>query len=240
MTRSYGRSEQDLRPLRITKNFMKNAHGSVLIEWGNTRLLCTAMAVPGVPPFLEGTDRGWLTAEYAMLPASTPQRKMRDAKRPDGRNTEISRIIGRCLRTAVEMNALTGLTVYIDCDVIEADGGTRTAAITGGYVALALCARWMLSEGMIERSPLRDGVAAVSCGVVDGKPMLDLDYAEDSHAQADMNVAMSHSGGIVEVLCTGEKRPVRPRELQTLLRYAQEGIEKIIKLQREALEQKDE
>ena len=237
MTRIDGRGEQELRPLRITKGFMKNAHGSVLIEWGNTRLLCTAMFAPGVPPFLEGTDKGWLTAEYAMLPASTPQRKIREAKRPDGRNTEISRIIGRCLRSVTDMEALTGLTVYIDCDVIEADGGTRTAAITGGYVALALCVKRMLSEGLISRSPLRDGVAAVSCGVVNGTPVLDLNYVEDSRAQADMNVAMSHSGGIIEVLCTGEKRPVKPKELQTLLRYAQEGIEQIIKIQQETLGQ---
>ena len=237
MTRADGRSEQNLRLLRITKDFMKNAHGSVLIEWGRTRLLCTAMATPGVPPFLEGTDRGWLTAEYAMLPASTPQRKIRENRRPDGRNTEISRIIGRCLRTAVDMSALPGLTVYIDCDVIEADGGTRTAAITGGYVALVLCVNKLLSEGMLERSPLKDGVAAVSCGIVDGVPLLDLDYSEDSRAMADMNVAMSHSGGIVEVLCTAEKRPIRPKEMQTLLRYAQTGIETITRIQREAIGQ---
>jgi ribonuclease PH len=240
MTRADGRGERELRPLRLTKDFMKNAHGSVLIEWGNTRLLCTAMATPGVPPFLEGTDKGWLTAEYAMLPASTPQRKVRENKRPDGRNTEISRIIGRCLRSVTDMNALTGLTVYIDCDVIEADGGTRTAAITGGYVALELCAQKLLDDGLIVRPPLRDGVAAVSCGIVDGTPVLDLDYPEDSRAVADMNVAMSHSGGVIEVLCTGEKRPVKPRELQTLLRYAQEGIGQIAEIQRKALEQKNE
>lgn len=235
MTRADGRGERQLRPLRITKDFMKNAQGSVLIEWGSTRLLCTAMAQPGVPPFLEGTGKGWLTAEYAMLPASTPQRKLREAKRPDGRSTEIGRIVGRCLRTAVDMGALAGYTVYIDCDVIEADGGTRTAAITGGYVALELCVRRMLEEGWVERSPVKEGVAAVSCGIVDGVPLLDLDYAEDSRALADMNVAMTHGGGIVEVLCTGEKRPVKPKELQTLLRYAQEGIDNIIKIQREAL-----
>ena len=235
MTRADGRSERELRPLRLTKDFMKNAHGSVLIEWGNTRLLCTAMATPGVPPFLEGTDKGWLTAEYAMLPASTPQRKMRETKRPDGRNTEISRIIGRCLRSVTDMDALTGLTIHIDCDVIEADGGTRTAGITGAYVALELCVQWMLAKGLITRSPLRDGVAAVSCGIVNGTPLLDLDYSEDSHAAADMNVAMSHGGGIIEVMCTGEKRPIKPRELQTLLRYAQEGIEQITGIQRKAL-----
>jgi len=237
MTRTDGRGERSLRLLRITKDFMKNAHGSVLIEWGRTRLLCTAMAMPGVPPFLEGTDKGWLTAEYAMLPASTPQRKIRENKRPDGRNTEISRIVGRCLRTAVNFDALTGLTVYIDCDVIEADGGTRTAAITGGYVALELCVHKLLAEGMLARSPLKDGVAAVSCGIVDGVPLLDLDYSEDSRAMADMNVAMSHSGGIVEVLCTAEKRPVKPKEMQTLLRYAQEGIETIVRIQRETIGQ---
>jgi ribonuclease PH len=235
MMRSDGRGERGLRPLRITKDFMKNAHGSVLIEWGGTRLLCTAMAVPGVPPFLEGTDRGWLTAEYAMLPASTPQRNLREAKRPDGRSTEIGRIVGRCLRTAVDFGALTGYTIYIDCDVIEADGGTRTAAITGGWVALELCARRMLAEGWIARTPVKEGVAAVSCGIVDGTALLDLDYSEDSRALADMNVAMTHSGGIVEVLCTGEKRPVKPKELQTLLRYAQEGIGQVVKIQREVL-----
>ncbi len=237
MIRADGRGERELRPLHMTKDFMKNAQGSVLIEMGNTRLLCSAMAAPGVPPFLEGTDKGWLTAEYAMLPASTPQRKIRDAKRPDGRNTEISRIIGRCLRTVVDMGALPGLTVYIDCDVIEADGGTRTAGITGGYTALALCVQRMLADGMIVRSPLRDGVAAVSCGIVEGTPVLDLNYAEDSRAAADMNVAMSHSGGIIEVLCTGEKRPLKTKEMQTLLRYAQEGIEQIVKIQREVLGQ---
>jgi ribonuclease PH len=172
-----------------------------------------------------------------MLPASTPQRKIRENKRPDGRNTEISRIVGRCLRTAVNFDALTGLTVYIDCDVIEADGGTRTAAITGGYVALELCVRKLLAEGMLARSPIKDGVAAVSCGIVDGVPLLDLDYSEDSRAMADMNVAMSHSGGIVEVLCTAEKRPVKPKEMQTLLRYAQEGIETIVRIQRETIGQ---
>jgi ribonuclease PH len=237
MTRADGRGEREIRPLRMTTNYMKNAHGSVLIELGNTRLLCSAMVAPGVPPFLEGTDKGWLTAEYAMLPASTPQRKIREAKRPDGRNTEISRIIGRCLRTVVDTGAFPGLTVYIDCDVIEADGGTRTAGITGAYAALALCAQRMLLEGMIARSPLRDGVAAVSCGIVDGTPVLDLNFAEDSHAVADMNVAMSHSGGIIEVQCTGERRPLKQRELQTLLRYAEEGIEQIKAIQREVLGQ---
>jgi ribonuclease PH len=237
MTRADGRGERELRPVLITKDFMKNAHGSVLIEWGNTRLLCTAMAAPGVPPFLEGTDKGWLTAEYAMLPASTPQRKVRESKRPDGRNTEISRIFGRCLRSVTDTDALTGLTVYIDCDVIEADGGTRTAAITGSYIALALCVRYLLREGMIARSPLRDGVAAVSCGIVDGAALLDLNYSEDSRAEADMNVVMSHGGGIIEVLCTGEKRPLKQKELHTLLRCAKEGIGQIIRIQHEALEQ---
>jgi ribonuclease PH len=237
MIRADGRGEREIRPLRMTKDFMKNAHGSVLIEMGNTRLLCSAMAAPGVPPFLEGTGKGWLTAEYAMLPASTPQRKIREAKRPDGRNTEISRIIGRCLRTVTDTEAIPGLTVYIDCDVIEADGGTRTAGITGGYVALALCVQKLIAEGVIERSPLRDGVAAVSCGIVGAERVLDLNYIEDSHAVADMNVAMSHSGGIIEVLCTGEKRPLKTKEMQTLMRYAQEGIEQIIKIQREVLGQ---
>lgn len=232
-----GRKPLELRPVRLAVGYLAHAEGSVLIEMGATKVLCAATLEEGVPPFLKNTGKGWLTAEYAMLPASTPQRKIRENKRPDGRNTEISRIIGRCLRTAVDMDALTGFTVYIDCDVIEADGGTRTAAITGGYVALALCVRKLLADGMLTRSPLKDGVAAVSCGIVDGIPLLDLEYSEDSRAMADMNVAMSHSGGIVEVLCTAEKRPVKSKEMQTLLRYAQEGIEIITRIQREAIGQ---
>lgn len=239
MTREDGRGESDLRDIRITKSFMKNAHGSALIEWGNTRVLCTAMYTTGVPPFLEGTDRGWLTAEYAMLPASTPQRKPREIKSPDGRSTEISRLTGRSLRSVFDLKAVAGYTINIDCDVIDADGGTRTAAITGAYIALELCMRRMVSQGLIERSALKDGVAAVSCGIVGGKPVCDLCYAEDSRAEADMNVVMSHSGGIIEIQCTGEKRPLARREFNKLLEYAGEAISKIGALQRAVLEQNE-
>jgi len=236
MKRTDGRQAKELREINIIKSFMKNAHGSVLIEWGNTRVLCTAMYTAGVPPFLEGTGKGWLTAEYAMLPASTPQRKMRETKRPDGRSTEISRLIGRSLRSVFDIKAISGYTINIDCDVIEADGGTRTAGISGAYVALVLCIQKMLQEGLIKKSPLISGVAAVSCGIVGGTPLCDLCYIEDSRADADMNVVMSHDGGIIEVQCTGEKRPLLREELDTLLEYAQNGIEEIIKIQAKVLE----
>ena len=237
MTRADGRRPEDLRDIRIIKSFMKNAHGSALIEWGNTRVLCTAMYTASVPPFLEATNKGWLTAEYAMLPASTPQRKPRETKRPDGRSTEISRLIGRSLRSAFELTAIGGYTINIDCDVIEADGGTRTASITGAYVALALCVKRMMAEGLIEKSPLACGVAAVSCGIVGDKPYCDLCYSEDSAAAADMNVVMTHDGGIIEVQCTGERRPLKRDELDTLLVYAKNAIQEIADIQNKELGQ---
>jgi ribonuclease PH len=236
MTREDGRRADALRDIRITKSFMKNAHGSALIEWGNTRVLCTAMYTDSVPPFLEGTDRGWLTAEYAMLPASTPQRKPRELKFPDGRSTEISRLIGRALRSVCDLRAVPGYTINIDCDVIDADGGTRTAAITGAYIALELCIRKMIGEGLIKSSPVKDGAAAVSCGIVGGTPVCDLNYYEDSRAEADMNVVMSHGGGLIEVQCTGEKRPLERREFGKLLELAQGAIAIISGIQKDALE----
>lgn len=239
MTRDDGRRAEQLRDIRITKSFMKHAHGSALIEWGNTRVLCTAMYTAGVPAFLEGTDRGWLTAEYAMLPASTPQRKQREVKYPDGRSTEISRLIGRSLRSAFDLKGVAGYTINIDCDVIDADGGTRTAAITGAYVALELCMRKMMAEGLIVKSPTKDGVAAVSCGIVGGRALCDLNFLEDSRAEADMNVVMSHGGGIIEVQCAGEKRPVKRAEFDKLLEYAASAVSAIAAIQNEVLE-KDE
>lgn len=239
MIREDGRSESDLREINITRSFMKNAHGSALIEWGNTRVLCTAMYTAGVPSFLDGADRGWLTAEYAMLPASTPTRKPRETRFPDGRSTEISRLIGRVLRSVFDLKAVAGYTINIDCDVIDADGGTRTAAITGAYIALELCMRKMVAEGLTEKSALKDGVAAVSCGIVGGRPVCDLCYAEDSRAEADMNVVMSHSGGIIEVQCTGEKRPLARREFNKLLEYAGEAVSKISALQKAILEKSE-
>lgn len=231
MIRTDGRDVETLREIRMTKSFMKNAHGSVLIEWGNTRVLCTAMYTVGVPPFLEGTEKGWLTAEYAMLPGSTPQRKTRETKRPDGRSTEISRLIGRALRSVCDLEKIPEYTIHIDCDVIEADGGTRTASITGAYVALQLCVQNMLTYELIKESPITSGVAAVSCGVVQGTPMLDLRYLEDSNAEADMNVVMSHDGGIIEIQGTGEERPMTRRELEMLISYAEQGINEIREIQ---------
>ncbi len=239
MIREDGRGERDLRDIKITKSFMRNAHGSALIEWGNTGVLCTAMYTAGVPPFIDGSERGWLTAEYAMLPASTRQRKPREIKSPDGRSTEISRLIGRSLRSVFDLKGVAGYTINIDCDVIDADGGTRTAAITGAYIALELCMRRMVSEGLIGKTALKDGAAAVSCGIVGGKPVCDLCYAEDSKAEADMNVVMSHSGGIIEIQCTGEKRPISRREFNKLMEYAGEAIFKIGGIQKKILEQSE-
>ncbi len=235
MKREDGRAANALRPIRIEKSFLKNAHGSALVSWGQTRVLCTAMFQAGVPPFLENTSRGWLTAEYAMLPASTPQRKVRESKRPDGRSTEIGRLIGRALRCVCNLEAIPGYTVTVDCDVIDADGGTRTAGITGAYVALRECEARMKAEGLLAKPLLTDGVAAVSCGIVDGKPLLDLKYTEDSRAEADINVVLSHSGGIIEVQGTGEKRPMTPDEFAALMAYAAAGAGEIQKIQEAAL-----
>ncbi len=235
MKREDGRAANALRPIRIEKSFLKNAHGSALVSWGQTRVLCTAMFQAGVPPFLENTSRGWLTAEYAMLPASTPQRKVRESKRPDGRSTEIGRLIGRALRCVCDLEAIPGYTVTVDCDVMDADGGTRTAGITGAYVALRECEARMKAEGLLVKPLLKDGVAAVSCGIVDGKPLLDLKYTEDSRAEADINVVLSHSGGIIEVQGTGEKRPMTPEEFAALMAYAAAGADEIQKIQEAAL-----
>lgn len=235
MTREDGRAANELRPIHIEKAFLRNAHGSALVTWGHTRVLCTAMFSAGVPSFLENTDRGWLTAEYAMLPASTPQRKPRDRQRPDGRSTEIGRLIGRALRCICDLTAIPGFTVTVDCDVIDADGGTRTAGITGAYVALRECEARMEAEGLLLKPLLWDGVVAVSCGVVDGEPLLDLAYSEDSRADADLNVVFSHSGGLIEVQGTGEKRPISSDELTVLMELATAGARQIQEIQKAAL-----
>ena len=235
MIRGDGRTAQQLRPLTIQKSYLKNAHGSALVSWGGTTVLCTAMYETGVPPFLENAGKGWLTAEYAMLPASTPMRKPREIKRPDGRSTEIGRLIGRCLRCAVNLSLMPGVTIHIDCDVMDADGGTRTAGITGAYVALCECVERMVKDGVIVSSPVVNGIAAVSCGIVDSTCMLDLCYEEDSRAAADINVVMSHSGGFIEVQGTGERRPIQPEEFGELLGFAAQGISEIQKIQEAAL-----
>jgi ribonuclease PH len=226
-TRSGGRAADELRPVTIEPGFVRTATGSALISCGGTRVICTASVQESVPRWMAGRGRGWMTAEYGMLPASTGERKQRDIARgkQDGRGIEIQRLIGRSLRGVADLEVLGERTIYIDCDVLEADGGTRCAAITGGYVALALAARRLQAEGLIARSPLTGSIAAVSCGVVDGVPMLDLDYPEDSAAEVDANVVMTGEGGLVEVQATAERTPLSRAHLDELLALAQIGIE---------------
>ncbi|NLG36826.1 MAG: ribonuclease PH [Clostridiales bacterium] len=235
MVRNDGRKEYELRPIRMQTGFAGNADGSVLIEWGRTRVLCTAMLEERVPPFRAGTGQGWLTAEYAMLPASTPVRKSRERAVPDGRSTEIRRLVGRALRAVMDFDALGERTVWIDCDVIEADGGTRTASVTGAYVALCLAARSWQEKGIVTANPVAGAVGAVSVGIVDDTPVLDLHYEEDSRAQVDMNVVMTGDDRFVEVQGTGEQRPYTPDELTCLLALARDGIARIIAMERAAL-----
>src|SRR5215469_6726309 len=205
--RSYGRAADHLRPVTIEPGFVRTATGSALISMGETRVICTASVQESVPRWLMGAGRGWVTAEYGMLPASTGERKQRDVSkgRPDGRTVEIQRLIGRSLRGVIDFAALGERTVYIDCDVLQADGGTRCASITGGLVALQLACQRLITEGAMDRLPLNGTVAAVSCGIVDGVPLLDLDYREDSSAEVDANVVMTGDGGLDEVQATGER-----------------------------------
>jgi ribonuclease PH len=227
--RNDGRAPADLRPVRITPGFMGTATGSALIEMGGTRVICTASVEESVPRWMAGRGRGWVTAEYGMLPASTGDRKQRDVSkgRADGRTVEIQRLIGRALRGIVEFKALGERTVWIDCDVLEADGGTRTAAITGGYVALHLALARLIEEKKLEALPLNGSIAAVSCGMVDGRALLDLDYSEDSNAEVDANVVMTGDGGLVEVQATAERTPLSRASLDELLALAAAGIERL-------------
>jgi ribonuclease PH len=237
--RSGGRAADALRPVTIEPGFVRTATGSALIACGGTRVICTASVEESVPRWMAGQGRGWMTAEYGMLPASTGQRKQRDVTkgRPDGCTVEIQRLIGRSLRGVADLGALGERTVYVDCDVLEADGGTRCASITGGYVALALACRRLQEQGKLTRSPLSGSVAAVSCGVVDGTPLLDLDYPEDSSAEVDANVVMTGEGGLVEVQATAERTPLSRAHLDELLKLAQTGIEHLRAAQDAALGQ---
>ena len=237
MSRAGGRAPDALRPTVIEPGFVRTATGSALITTGQTRVICTASHQDGVPRWLAGSGRGWVTAEYGMLPASTGERKQRDVSkgRPDGRTVEIQRLIGRALRGVVDFERLGERTVWIDCDVLEADGGTRCAAITGGYVALELALQGLVAEGLMEALPLNESVAAVSCGVVDGAAVLDLDYHEDSNAEVDMNVVMTGDGGLVEVQATGERTPLSRASLDALLVLAAGGIEQLREAQRAAV-----
>ena len=235
--RSYGREPDAMRPVRIDAGFVRTASGSALISVGETRVICTASVQESVPRWMVGQGRGWVTAEYGMLPASTGERKPRDISkgRLDGRSVEIQRLIGRSLRGVIDFKALGERTIYIDCDVLQADGGTRCASITGGMVALHLATDALIAEGQLERSPLTGSVAAVSCGIVDGVPLLDLDYSEDSTAEVDANVVMTSDGGLVEVQATAERTPLSRAHLDELLGLAARGIEALRIAQDEAV-----
>ena len=235
--RSYSRASGELRPTTIEPGFVRTATGSALISAGETRVICTASVQESIPRWLAGSGRGWVTAEYGMLPASTGERKQRDVSRgrPDGRTVEIQRLIGRSLRGVVDFAALGERTVYVDCDVLQADGGTRCASITGGMVALQLACARLVAQGLLERTPLTGTVAAISCGIVDGVPLLDLDYSEDSSAEVDANVVMTGEGGLVEVQATAERTPLSRAHLDDLLGLAAGGIAALRGLQEEAV-----
>jgi len=235
--RADGRSPGDLREIRFTPGFVGTATGSCLVEAGGTRIICTASVDEEVPRWMANQGRGWVTAEYGMLPASTGERKRRDVSkgRPDGRTVEIQRLIGRSLRGVIDFKGLGERTVWIDCDVLEADGGTRCASITGGYVALELALRRLMAEGKLKKLPVTQSVAAVSCGVVGGRALLDLDYSEDSTAEVDANVVMTGDGGLVEVQATAERTPLSRASLDELLALAAAGIDELRAAQQEAV-----
>lgn len=233
MTRPNNRQNNEMRSVKITPGFVKNPDGSVLIQTGNTMVLCSAMVEEKVPPFLKGTGSGWVTAEYSLLPASTESRTQREASKGKitGRTSEIQRLIGRALRAVVDLKALGERTIWIDCDVIQADGGTRTASITGAFVALCLALQKLEEKGVITEIPIKDYVAATSVGIVDGAVVLDLEYVEDSQADVDMNVVMTGSGEFVEIQGTAEGKPFSRDQLNELLLLAEKGINELFVLQ---------
>ena len=236
-TRPSGRAPDQMRDVKITRNYTCHAEGSVLVEFGNTKVICTASVDASVPRFLRGKNQGWVTAEYGMLPRSTGSRMNREAARgkQSGRTQEIQRLIGRSLRAAVDLTALGEHTIQIDCDVIQADGGTRTASITGACVALVDALRWMQHEKMIKTDPLKQMIASISVGVYEGMPVLDLDYPEDSSAETDMNVVMTDQGGFIEVQGTAEGAPYSQEELLAMLELAKKGCGELFELQQQAL-----
>jgi ribonuclease PH len=238
MNRPSGRTADQMRPIRITRHYTKHAEGSVLVEFGDTKVICTVSVEAGVPRFLKGQGQGWLTAEYGMLPRATGSRTHREAVRgkQGGRTLEIQRLIGRSLRAALDLSKLGENTLYIDCDVIQADGGTRTASITGATVAVIDALAALKKRGSLKQNPLKQLVAAVSVGMYQGQPVLDLDYLEDSAAGTDLNVVMTDAGGFIEVQGTAEGSPFQPEELNAMLELARKGIGELFELQRAALD----
>lgn len=235
--RQNGRSNEQLRQITLTRHYTKYAEGSVLVEYGDTKIICTASITPGVPKFLKDKGQGWITAEYGMLPRSTNERTDREATRGKqvGRTQEIQRLIGRSLRTVLDLKKLGENTIFIDCDVIQADGGTRTASITGGCVALADAIHHAYNHKLISKNPLCHLVASISAGIVQGEPVLDLDYLEDSSAETDINVVMDDEGHFIEIQGTAEKKPFSGEELDKMLNLAKSGIQEIIQKQKDAL-----
>jgi ribonuclease PH len=234
-----GRKNNEIRNVKIQRNFVGSAEGSVLISMGNTRVICTASIEERVPPFLKDQKKGWITAEYSMLPRATQTRTTRESStgRVSGRTHEIQRLIGRALRSVVDLSGLGERTIWIDCDVLQADGGTRTASITGAFICLSDALRYALRNGLIERTPLKDYLAAISVGVVRGQPMVDLCYTEDSIAEVDMNVVMTGSGKFVEIQGTAEGLPFSKSSLDSLVQLAEEGINNLISIQKKSIEE---
>lgn len=230
------RRPQDPRPITFERHFTEHAPGSVLASFGRTRVLCTAMATDGVPPFLQGKGQGWLTAEYAMLPSSTHSRRQREKQRPDGRSVEIQRLIGRSLRGVVDLKRMTERTIWVDCDVLQADGGTRTTAISGAYVAVYDLLLAMQEKRVLRSWPLTTQLGAISVGVVDGEVVCDLDYKEDSRAEVDMNLVMTGEGDYIEVQGSAEGAPLKRDDLAVMLEVGEAAIRRIFEVQREALE----
>lgn len=235
MIRTDGRQNNEIRPVKITRHYNKYAEGSVLIECGDTKVICTATVDDKVPPFLRGKGQGWITAEYSMLPRATEIRNVRETLKPSGRTMEIQRLIGRALRSVVDLSVLGERTIWIDCDVIQADGGTRTASITGAFVALVDALKYMKDNKLINSIPIDSFVAAISVGIVDGEKLLDLKFDEDSKAQVDMNVVMTEKGQFVEVQGTGEAFPFSRQDLDELLELAKKGIDELIIVQKNVL-----
>jgi ribonuclease PH len=235
MPRPDGRAADELRPIKLTRGFMKYAEGSCLVEFGDTKVICTATVEDRVPPFLKGSGQGWVTAEYGMMPRSCRERTPRDTKGPGGRTMEIQRLVGRSLRSVTDLASLGERTILLDCDVMQADGGTRTASVTGAFVALAEAAQWMVKERLLRKLPFSDLVAAVSVGIVMGEDVLDLCYDEDRYAAVDMNVVMTDKGRFIEVQGTAEGAPFDRARLNRLLDLAAGGVRQIVQIQREAL-----